>query len=192
MIADTRHGSFLTCCIWLSPIPLILCMTVQMIRPLLPKQKPASDEPEGPPALCRYADAEKLLLEDPSFARLPARDRCVGYVARLHHQLSFQPHQWQLCRSSPCLVYSSCCSRAVPRLHRIIYRKSHCAGSGSGASLLRTSSLSEMILQLRQSVAGCRSQVMEYAHCQGNWVNCLDTIPKEHVTGAYFAFCQVP
>ena len=47
-----------------------------------------------------------------------------------------------------------------------------CAGNGSGASLLRTSSWSEMILQLHQSVAGYLLQVFCYAHClQGNFLD---------------------
>lgn len=52
--------------------------TVQVIRPLLPKHKAASGEvPDGPSALRRFPEAEKLLQDDPRFAKAPERDRYV-------------------------------------------------------------------------------------------------------------------
>ena len=50
---------------------------LQVIRPLLPSQKPEGDEADGPPALRRFPEAEKLLQEDPRFAKTPAHDRCA-------------------------------------------------------------------------------------------------------------------
>lgn len=49
--------------------------TLQVLRPLLPKHKPADDQPDGPSALRRFSEAEKLMQEDPRFVRAPARDR---------------------------------------------------------------------------------------------------------------------
>ncbi|CAL5224177.1 g6817 [Coccomyxa viridis] len=47
----------------------------EVIRPLLPSQKPEGDEPDGPSALRRFPEAEKLLQEDPRFAKTPPQDR---------------------------------------------------------------------------------------------------------------------
>ena len=56
----------------------MMVSTVQVIRPLLPKHKPASGEvPDGPSALRRFPEAEKLLQDDPRFAKAPERDRYV-------------------------------------------------------------------------------------------------------------------
>lgn len=44
----------------------------QVIKPLLPKSK-AKDEPR---ALRSFTEAERLLVEDTRFLRVPARDRC--------------------------------------------------------------------------------------------------------------------
>lgn len=56
----------------------MMVSTVQVIRPLLPKHKPASIEaPDGPSALRRFPEAEKLLQDDPRFAKAPERDRYV-------------------------------------------------------------------------------------------------------------------
>ena len=51
---------------------------MQVIRPLLPNQKAAGDEPDGPPALRRFPEAEKLLQEDPRFAKTPTHDRYLA------------------------------------------------------------------------------------------------------------------
>jgi hypothetical protein len=48
----------------------------QVIRPLLPKQRPSGGRPdEGPAELRSFPEAEKLMGEDARYVRAPPRDR---------------------------------------------------------------------------------------------------------------------
>jgi hypothetical protein len=53
---------------------------LQVLRPLLPKQRPGEGRAgEEPAALRAFQEAERLLSEDARFLRTPARERSVVF-----------------------------------------------------------------------------------------------------------------
>ena len=139
--------------------------TVQVIRPLLPKHKPASVEaPDGPSTLRRFPEAEKLLQDDPRFAKAPERDR---YVQRrlytllpvlasavvclpLHPALLLPKHAltWPSCRHPGLRSEFTACT-SMP-----ILRRCSCANS-AGSGMARLLMFSASCVQGKALAAVC-------------------------------------